>query len=289
MKKNGKEYEKFVFDLHEALLTSEKLFFQNNLIIERNKKIVDSNGIEREFDIYWEYLLGGIRYKTVIECKDYSRNVSIDKIDSLIGKLEDFPDIQGVFATKKGYQSGAEQKAKKNGIQLLVVREQNDSDWKDSEGNPYMRSIEIETKLIIPTRIVDFRPTIDKEWVIDNNIIIPECLKISVSKDKIFIENFDKKSKLSLLEIEKNLIDGERISESIVRFKEITNNSFLIYENYYLKLKEYHIDFIPEHFIEQTISMDFSEELRGVIEYLNNGIKKSIFRNGKIYDEEFLL
>ena len=42
--------------------------------------MVDKNGTERQFDIYWEYSLGGFLYKTVIECKDYASKISIDKI-----------------------------------------------------------------------------------------------------------------------------------------------------------------------------------------------------------------
>lgn len=61
---------------------------QKNIEIERNKKIKDNYGIVREFDLYWEYELAGVIYKTIIECKDYASRVSIDKIDAFIGKLE---------------------------------------------------------------------------------------------------------------------------------------------------------------------------------------------------------
>jgi hypothetical protein len=131
MKNDGKSYEEFVAVLHQALLYSEDIGKHQNIEIQRNKKIVDSFGIKREFDLYWEYELAGITYKTIIECKDYSSTISIEKIDALIGKIRDIPDIKPVFATKKGYQSGARTKAEKNKVDLLIVREQNDSDWYD--------------------------------------------------------------------------------------------------------------------------------------------------------------
>ncbi|HDL7813551.1 TPA: hypothetical protein PXP47_003585 [Yersinia enterocolitica] len=81
-----KEYEKFVRDLHQALLHSEVITSVKNAGIEINKKITDNFGVEREFDIYWEYELAGITYKTVIECKDYNSKISIEKIDDLSRK-----------------------------------------------------------------------------------------------------------------------------------------------------------------------------------------------------------
>ena len=66
---NGKDYEEFVKTLQQALLYSELIGSSKNIEIESNKKITDNNGIEREFDLYWEYELAGVTYKTVIECK----------------------------------------------------------------------------------------------------------------------------------------------------------------------------------------------------------------------------
>ena len=145
---DGKDYEIFVQNLQQALLDSEELTSQENIEIKRNKKITDKCGIEREFDLYWEYELAGITYKTVIECKDYAVPVSVEKIDALIGKIHDIPDLKPVFATKTGYQSGAGTKARSNKIDLLIVREQRDDDWKDK-----FRELGIQICLEIPPRI----------------------------------------------------------------------------------------------------------------------------------------
>src|SRR5690606_14872243 len=126
----------FVARLQHAILYSEEIAKQKNIQIEVNKRLIDNSGIERQFDVYWEYELGGYKYKTVIECKDYASSVSIEKIDALVGKLNDLPDIKAVFATRSGYQSGAKIKAEKHNIELLLVREQNDSDWIGDDGVP---------------------------------------------------------------------------------------------------------------------------------------------------------
>ena len=121
MVNTGKEYESFVARLQQAILISESIAAQKNVVVETNKKLLDNCGVERQFDIFWEYQLGGFTYKTVIECKDYDSKVSVDKIDSLVGKIQDLPDLKAVLATKKGYQSGAKSKAEHNSIDLLIV------------------------------------------------------------------------------------------------------------------------------------------------------------------------
>jgi hypothetical protein len=149
---DGKDYEQFVKDLQQGLLDSEDFIKQKNICIETNKMITDNCGIKREFDLYWEYELAGITYKTVIECKDYASKVSVEKIDALIGKTRDIPDLKAIFATKTGYQSGAKAKAEHNKIDLLIVRVQGDQDWEDSDGNPYIKEIAIKMELISAAR-----------------------------------------------------------------------------------------------------------------------------------------
>lgn len=106
MHNDGKKYEAFVRKLQQALLDSVNIVPNKTITVELNKKIKDNFGILREFDIYWEYELAGISYKTVIECKDYASKISIEKIDALIGKIRDIPSIRAIYATKTGYQSG---------------------------------------------------------------------------------------------------------------------------------------------------------------------------------------
>jgi hypothetical protein len=158
MENSGKEYEDFVARLQQAIFDSEEYTKQKNITIEKNKKIKDKNSVEREFDLYWEYEMGGFTYKTIIECKNYKTSISIEKIDALLGKLHDLPDLKAVFATKKGYQSGALTKAKNNNIDLLIVREQNDTDWTDEYGNPLIKIVSINGTLYILARITKFQP-----------------------------------------------------------------------------------------------------------------------------------
>ncbi|EIL9233235.1 hypothetical protein EAO92_004535, partial [Salmonella enterica subsp. enterica serovar Enteritidis] len=76
MANSGKEYEELVRDIQRSLINAGNVPSLKNINIEKNKKIKDRSGIDREFDIYWEFEIGGHTYRSVIECKDYSSRVS---------------------------------------------------------------------------------------------------------------------------------------------------------------------------------------------------------------------
>jgi len=286
MHNDGSEYEQFVADLQQAILDTEAITTQKTILIEKNKVIEDNFGIPREFDLYWEYELAGISYKTVIECKDYNSAISVEKIDALLGKIKDIPDLKPVFATKKGYQSGAIKKAEANRVDLLIVREQNDSDWQDKDGNPYIKTVVINIQIHVPARITNFEPNIDGDWLISNTNIDPsEPFQIFAPEDQIYIENLDTGRTQSLHEIIQE-IDSIPNHEygSFVKEEELSN-AFLVFDQKKLKLLSYKLSYTVNRPHVHPLTIDFSKELKGVVEYLQKGTKKTIFREGPVRDE----
>lgn len=287
MHNNGKEYELFVADLQQALLNAENITLQKNIKVEVNKIITDNCNIDRQFDIYWEYELGGLIYKTVIECKDYNSNVSIEKIDALIGKTRDIPDLKAVFATKKGYQSGAQIKATQNKIDLLIVREQNETDWQDKNGEPYIKSICINMHINVPPQIRNFVPKIDAEWLKTNTDIDPsKPIQLYGLNNEIYVEDVNKNERYSLYELAHKLKATQNEQYGIFTKKEKFENAFIYYKDLKLKISEYDIEYSIAPPLIEPIEIDFSKELVGVIEYLQRGTKSSIFKNGIIRQEE---
>jgi hypothetical protein len=283
MAKAGSEYENFVANLQKAIFDSEEFTKQKNIVIEQNKKIIDKNGIEREFDLYWEYELGGFTYKTIIECKDYNSTISIEKIDALVGKLHDFLDLRGVFATKMGYQSGALKKAQENNIDLLIIREQNDSDWTDEEGNPLIKIVHIDVIGYSSALIRKFQPYFDVNWIKENtDIDITKPFSICGLNNEIFVENFEKNEKYSLYDLSYKLSDLENNKpgdyEKLFEF----SDAYLISRNIKVKISAYKVSYSIQEPIKNEIEIDYSKELLGVIEYLEKGIKKRIFKNGNV-------
>ena len=282
---DGRDYEIFVQSLHQAILNSEQWALQQNIRIERNKIIKDNLGIDREFDLYWEYELGGLRYKTIIECKDYSSKISIEKIDALIGKVQNSPDLKPVVATKTGYQIGALRKAEKYGIELLIVREQRDEDWQDLDGNPLIREVNIHLHLSPAPRILSFRPKIDAKWVVENTQLRPAELSFSRRmNNEIFIEDLEKNETYSLKELAGRLdsVSGNQFGELIHR--ESFKQAFLLYEDLRLKMTSYEVSYARQDPVEETIHIDISKELIGVIEYLSKRSTTAVFKDRVMND-----
>lgn len=283
MANNGKDYEIFVAKMQQALLNADVYASQKNIQVEINKKLVDICGIERQFDIYWEYELGGLLYKTVIECKDYASTITVEKIDALIGKVKDLPDLKAVFATKMGYQSGAQKKAENNKIELLIVREQNNDDWTDADGTPLIKIISMNIYAISPAYIENFLPKFDVEWIKENtNIDINKPLNISVPSTEVIIENIDTSESYSIHELAQKLTTtGESIYGRFEK-EEFFEDAFIYYQDLKLKLKSYKVEYTLSEPIQSSFEIDFSKELIGVVEYLQRGTKKTIFKNGVI-------
>lgn len=282
MTNNGKDYEQFVANLHKSLLDSEPLGLHKNIKIELNKKIHDNSGNIREFDLYWEYELAGITYKTIIECKDYNSYISVEKIDALIGKIRDIPDLKPVFATKKGYQRGAQKKAQQNRIELLIVREQNNTDW---EGK--IREICINLHIQSPAKIISFDPRINGIWVKENTQIdISKPFRLNDMTNRIIIEDLDANAIYSLYDLEQKLAPfGNNQAGNFIK-EETFKNAFLICEELKLKLDSYKIEYSIAETIKIPLNIDFSKELLGVIEYIQRGNKKLVFKEGHIKEEK---
>ncbi|MDC5849682.1 restriction endonuclease [Vibrio europaeus] len=277
---SGRDYEMFVQNLQQAILDSEEFLKQKNIEIERNKKIEDNFGVLREFDLYWEYELGGVTYKTIIECKDYSSKVSIDKIDALIGKIRDIPDLKPVFATKVGYQRGAEEKAKHNKVELLIVREQNDSDWEDKDGNPLIKIVNANIVYYAPIRLLSFKPVIDGDWA-DKNTDFDTSTPFTFPSlnSELFLDDKCTGERLSLYDLENRLTKQFRGEFGEQFFDYDCTDVYIEVPGYKLKLHSLSLEFLVPKPLSNPFTLDLSKELVGVVEYLHKGTKTSVFKD----------
>ena len=279
MKNTGESYENFVKSLHEALLHLETLGIQKNIKIEMRKKITDNCGIDREFDLYWEYELGGITYKTVIECKDYNSAVSVEKIDALIGKIKDLPDLKPVFATKIGYQSGAQKKAEQNKIDLLIVRKPLDSDWVDEQGKPLINKIEITFHIGKPAKITSFIPKVSANVFRELNG--NTSFSLSGNNNEIFINDGEKSITWLDLENTLPLLHKNEFGE-FEEIKVFSKEGEIKTPSFSLKIIGYTVKYEVEKPDEETMLIDASDAMYGVIEYLGKDKKTLFWKNGKI-------
>lgn len=281
-KNTGVQYEKFVQDLMQTIINADGKVGQRNIEVKHNVKLKDNFGNERQFDVYWEYELGGVVYKTVIECKDYASKITVDKIDSLVGKLKDFPNIKGLFATTQGYQSGAEAKASANGIELLLVRGLNDSDFVGKDGQPMIRVVKINIHAILPAEIIKFEPIGDEDWIRKNTtfdlslpISFPSCLET-----EIIINDLESHERYSYRDLRYKL-GGEKDKE--LKFSKTFKNAFLeCPNNWKIKLAGLNVLYKIPRWIESTVEIKADDIFKGVVEYLSSGIKKMVSKGGKV-------
>ncbi len=269
LKNTGKSYEEFVQSLYKAILQSEELGFgkQKNINVEINKILTGTNDIKRQFDIYWEYSLGGISYKTIIECKDYNSKISIEKIDALHGKLSDFPNLRGIFSTKKGYQSGAEKKAIERDIELLIIREQNDDDWTDSNGEPLLREIHIQMNAILPAKITGF------DLKLPQGATLPPTTALN---NEIIITNYETHESYTVYDLQRTLMQGHHEEEGDFE-KETTFKGKVTTPSIEIPIEGYSVQYRLYKPAKSDLIIDFSDKLLGVVEYLNQGKKAKIY------------
>lgn len=159
MEKNtGVEYELLVKEIFEQIL-KYNLANLKTLKIEHNVYIKGNLGTH-QIDVYWEFEFNGIKYKTVVQAKDWNSNVPQEKILAFNQILQDIPgQPRGIFITKTGYQKGAREIAEKLNIVLYELRKPTDKDW---EGR--MRDLKIILHGICP-HLISCTPIFDKEYL----------------------------------------------------------------------------------------------------------------------------
>ena len=114
------EYEQITRAVFQVLVDQD----QASTIQVRHNLTIPGKFLNHQVDVYWECETGGIKYRTVIECKDWNRPVEQEKLLAFRAKLEDLNNPRGIMVTRSGYQSGAVNYGTAHGIYLFELFEQ---------------------------------------------------------------------------------------------------------------------------------------------------------------------
>jgi hypothetical protein len=156
-KNTGKAYEILTQRIFQKIVDQTLV---KNVEVKHNV-ILKGKTAEHQIDVFWEYEIKGRLYRTIIQTKDWSSKVSLGHLLTLKGVLVDLPGRpKGVFVTKTGYQSGASDYAKKNGIVLYELRKPEKSDFAGQIGN-----LSIEMQLSGCYHFQNLNMKMDEEWV----------------------------------------------------------------------------------------------------------------------------
>jgi Restriction endonuclease. len=150
------EYEKFTQEIYQQLLNED---FGNikTVNVLHNVKLKGRSGQEHQIDVYWEYEMVGIMYKTAIECKNYKHPISVGKIRDFYGVLSDLNNVIGIMVTKEGYQKGSKEYARHYGINLKELRQ-------PKCGESIIAKIELSTHISVRHCLF----LVDDVWAKDN-------------------------------------------------------------------------------------------------------------------------
>ena len=122
----SKDYELLTKKIYKSILESEGV---ENLEVRHDEKIKGKSGVEHQIDVFWEYKYAGVNHKVLIECKYYSKAVSLIHARNMLGLLNDIPNAQGLIVTTQGFQSGVIDFCNHYEINLKRVRPPQGSDW----------------------------------------------------------------------------------------------------------------------------------------------------------------
>ena len=166
-------YEVFVRDIMQALLRAQGL---ETVAVEHDVQV---SGISRshQIDVYWEYRLGGIRHRVIINCKRYASAVKVTDVMTLAGVLHDMPGVRGLIVTTVGFQKGAIDYARTHQIGLKVIRPPECDDW---EGR--LREINVALQIDVP-ELMSCQVQFNLDWVKANLPGDPQSLCVSGSHD----------------------------------------------------------------------------------------------------------
>ncbi|WP_145574558.1 hypothetical protein [Yersinia alsatica] len=230
----------------------------------------------------------GYEYKSVIECKDYASTITIDKIDAFIGKTLDIPGLRLIYATKTGYQSGTKKKAEQHKIDLLIVREAENEDWRAPDGTPLVKIINLNIVAISPPRINSFSPLVDACWLesqpeLDVNVINERFNR--TLNNAIFISNEINGERISLFDLADSLATKiPDIQYGKGTYNEELHDSYLESESgdLRIKLSGYNLEYQYNEPAIITSVIDYSTALLGIVHNYISGTKQMVFKDGMV-------
>ncbi len=110
--KAGVEFEAVVAEVIRAL--------DPRATVKQGEWVEGPDG-ERECDVLVDGTLNGAPRRVLVECKDYAKPVSVEKVEALASKFPDVGAHAAVLCSNAGFQRAAVSKARRIGVSLVGV------------------------------------------------------------------------------------------------------------------------------------------------------------------------
>lgn len=112
---NATDYEIFIQKLLQQMLEDGPL---KKIHIDRLKKFKGRSGVFHEIDLSYEFIIVGVKYLTLVECKHWNSYVGKNIVQSFHSNIQDIGAHKGIIVSLKGFQKGAIEYAQSYGIGL---------------------------------------------------------------------------------------------------------------------------------------------------------------------------
>ncbi len=173
-----KKFEKFVESIQRDLTPQAEV--QHNVFIK------GKSGVNRQIDIAVKYNLGQFNLLVVIDTKDWKNPIDINDVGSFSDLVEDIGANKGAIVCNSGFTSGALNRAREKGIDLMRASDAESKDW--------------PVYMAVPT-LCDFRKIENYRFRI--NYSGPSPFKMPKTNPK-YLQIFNKKGRL--IDIISNLV-----------------------------------------------------------------------------------
>ena len=258
MKNTGKEYEELAQRVFDEIINESRTGLET-IQVQRDVTLQGKDA-KHQIDVYWEFVVGNLTYKTIIQAKDQKSAITQPQMLTFKSVVEDLPGTTGIFVTRTGYQAGAKQIADKNGIVTFILREPNPHDW---EG--YIRVLNMDMHLLFP-EIRDIQLVVDGNWAkangiteIHSNHYDPRGMCLITSNEE---QNFEKLIRKICEEIglEERVYEQTFSDDTYIRFLDGTRWKIFGFSGIF-GMKEY----------VRSMSLDAMNFVSHVLENLNSG------------------
>ena len=251
-KNTGQAYEKLTQQVFSQIVNLKKNDIIDTIDVQHDVTI-QGKTTSHQIDVYWEFKVGNITYRTIIQAKDWKSKVKQEHMYAFKGVLEDFPfGTNGIFVSRSGFQSGAVEVANKHGIKIYELRKPKNSDF---EGllNKIILSIHIRTPDYKNIKI-----GIDESWVVANKIDIKSIpFRTGVSSyDDLEIVDESGTHICGFVDL-LNQLAAEASDDNIHLEKHLDNKYFKTREGSILKIRQISGDF---GYRESVETMEFEQE-----------------------------
>jgi hypothetical protein len=122
--KNGTKFEELTAEILVHLRRDKS--FET---VEHNVFLDGKDG-PRQIDVFLKGKVGPFDVTTIVECKDYAKNINVTAIDALHSKMQDVNAQKAVLVARKGFSRTAIKKAKRLGISLCTAHSAKSEKWK---------------------------------------------------------------------------------------------------------------------------------------------------------------